>query len=73
VRQPRDEMGGWVLMRNRISGYTVLLLSLATICAATQTDFNVNVLHVKLWAAVVASVLVVLGVGPRIKKAKLGF
>ena len=62
-----------MLMFNRMSGYIILLLSLATICAATETGFNANVLHIKLWAVIVASVLVVLGLAPRIKKHKLGF
>lgn len=58
---------------HRMSGYLILLFSLATVCAATQTSFNKNVLHIQLWAVIVASVLVVAGVLPRIKKQKLGF
>ena len=58
---------------HRMSGYLILLVSLATICAATQTAFNNNVLHMQLWAVIVASVLVVLGVVPRMKKQKFGF
>jgi hypothetical protein len=46
---------------------------LAVVCAATQTGFNENVLHMKLWAVVVASLLVLVGLVPRIKKSKLGF
>lgn len=46
---------------------------LAVVAAATQTAYNVNVLHIKLWAVIVASVLVLVGVIPRIKKHKLGF
>lgn len=45
---------------------------LAVVAAATATPFNENVLHIKLWAVLVASVLVLVGVVPRIKKHKLG-
>ena len=58
---------------HRVSGYVVLLLMLATVCAATQTTFNVNVLEMQLWAVVVASVIVVVGVAPRIKMNKFGW
>ena len=57
---------------HRISGYLIVILAVITICLATQTGFNVNVLHMRLWAVIVASVLVVLGLVPRIKKRKLG-
>ena len=58
---------------HRMSGYFILVLALATICAATQTGFSQNVLHIKLWAVALASALVLVGVVPRIKKSKLGF
>ncbi|TKX21584.1 hypothetical protein C1H76_6080 [Elsinoe australis] len=58
---------------HRMSGYVALTLLLATVCAATYTDFNKNVLKMQLWAVVVSSVLVLVGVGARIKKSKLGF
>lgn len=58
---------------HRMSGYVILLAALATVCAAAETGFNKNVLHMQLWALIVASVLVVAGVFPRIKKQKLGF
>jgi hypothetical protein len=45
---------------------------LAVVAAATSTNFNKNVLHIKLWAVIVASILVLVGVIPRIKKHKLG-
>ncbi|PHH71374.1 hypothetical protein CDD80_5315 [Ophiocordyceps camponoti-rufipedis] len=57
---------------HRYSGYAVLLLLLVTVCSATETDYNRNVLHMKLWAVVMASILVVVGVFPRIQKYKLG-
>ncbi|KAI9692802.1 MAG: hypothetical protein M1820_009350 [Bogoriella megaspora] len=58
---------------HRASGYVILVLALATICAATETGFNKNVLGIQLWAVIVASVITVLGVFARIKKQKLGF
>lgn len=58
---------------HRVSGYVILVLMLATICAATQTDFNKNVLQMQLWAVVVASVIVVVGVFARVKKNKFGW
>ena len=57
---------------HRWSGYVILLVMLATVCAATQTTFNKKVLHIRLWAVLVACVLVIAGVAPRIKKHKLG-
>ncbi|KIW10591.1 hypothetical protein PV08_11555 [Exophiala spinifera] len=57
---------------HRVSGYVLQVYMLAVIAAATQTAFNKNVLHIKLWAVIVASVLVLAGVLPRIKKHKLG-
>ncbi|KJZ80290.1 hypothetical protein HIM_00140 [Hirsutella minnesotensis 3608] len=57
---------------HRYSGYFVLLFLLATVCSATQTTYNFKVLDIKLWATILASVLVVLGVFPRIQKQKLG-
>lgn len=58
---------------HRVSGYVILVLMLVTVCAATQTPFNQNSLHIQLWAVIVASVLVVLGVGARIKPYKFGW
>ncbi|MCJ1477386.1 hypothetical protein MMC13_006057 [Lambiella insularis] len=57
---------------HRMSGYLVLVMFFATISAATQTTFNKNVLHIQLWAIIVASVLTLIGVVPRIKMQKLG-
>ncbi|RYP50815.1 hypothetical protein DL768_003733 [Monosporascus sp. mg162] len=58
---------------HRISGYGLLLLYAATVIAATQTDYNLGVLGLRLWAMIVISVLLIVGVYPRIKKHKLGF
>ncbi len=57
---------------HRISGYIILTLLLATVAAATQTTYNKTTLDIKLWAILVAAVLVLIGVLPRIKKQKLG-
>ncbi|KAH7346728.1 eukaryotic cytochrome b561-domain-containing protein [Rhexocercosporidium sp. MPI-PUGE-AT-0058] len=57
---------------HRMSGYLVLVLMLATVAAATQTDYNKNVLDIKLWAILISAILVLVGVLPRIKKQKLG-
>jgi len=57
---------------HRISGYLVLVMMLATVLAATQTDFNKTTLHIRLWAVLVSAVLVLIGVLPRIKKQKFG-
>ena len=58
---------------HRVFGYLTLLLMLATVCAATQTDFNVNILGMQLWAIVVTSIIIVVGIVPRIKLSKFGW
>ncbi|KAI9761556.1 MAG: hypothetical protein M4579_000948 [Chaenotheca gracillima] len=57
---------------HRASGYVILILSLATVAAATQTDFAKGVLKLQLWPVLVAAVITLAGVLPRIKKQKLG-
>lgn len=57
---------------HRVSGYLLLTLSFATVAAATTTTFNQNVLHIKLWTVIVAAVITLVGIVPRIKKSKLG-
>lgn len=57
---------------HRMSGYVLLVLSFATIAAATQTTANIYMLHIKLWAVLVTAVITLIGVLPRIKKQKLG-
>ncbi|KAF7548992.1 hypothetical protein G7046_g8480 [Stylonectria norvegica] len=58
---------------HRYSGYVILVLLLATVCSATETDYVKNVLKMKLWPTVLLSALVLVGVLPRIQKQKLGF
>lgn len=55
-----------------MSGYVLLLLSFATVAAATETYFGKQILEMKLWAIIVASVITLIGVVPRVKKQKLG-
>lgn len=57
---------------HRMSGYVLLVLSFCTVAAATQTGFNMGVLHIQLWAVIVASLLVLVGLLPRIRKGKFG-
>lgn len=58
---------------HRASGYLALLLVLGTVLAACWTDFNVNVLGVKVWAVIVCEVFIILGIGARIRLVKLGW
>ncbi|CAK4033178.1 Cytochrome b561 [Lecanosticta acicola] len=58
---------------HRLGGYITTVLMMATICAATQTTFNVGVLGIQLWAVIVASVVVLVGLIPRIRLNKLGW
>ncbi|KAF2257767.1 hypothetical protein CC78DRAFT_538282 [Lojkania enalia] len=57
---------------HRLSGYVVSLIGLATVCAATWTDYSLGFLYIQHWAVIVASVLVIMGVWPRIRLAKFG-
>ena len=57
---------------HRVFGYTIATLGLATVCAATQTYYAKHILGIQLWSVIVASVLVLVGVLPRVKLQKLG-
>lgn len=57
---------------HRTSGYLVLTLMLTTVALATQTDYNKNALGIQLWAIVVLSMVVLLGILPRLRVSKLG-
>ncbi|ORY10212.1 eukaryotic cytochrome b561-domain-containing protein [Clohesyomyces aquaticus] len=57
---------------HRVAGYVIATLGLATVCAASWTDFSLDFLHIQHWAVILASVLVLAGVVPRIKLQKLG-
>lgn len=58
---------------HRVGGYVILLAMLATVAAATQTDFNKNVLQIQLWAVIVAAIILLIGVVPRIRLNKFGW
>ena len=58
---------------HRMSGYLLFLLILATVISAVWTDFNVNVLNIRAWTVIVAVVLIVVGVYPRLHPRKFGF
>lgn len=57
---------------HRTTGYVIATLGLATVCAASWTTYSLYVAHIQHWAVIVASVLVLVGVVPRIKLQKLG-
>lgn len=46
---------------HRISGYVIAVMLLVTIAVATQTPFNLNAIHIKLWQVVVAAGLILVG------------
>jgi hypothetical protein len=58
---------------HRLSGYILLVVILATVCAATQTDYNIAISQIKLWAVILYSIMILVGVVKRIKKEKFGF
>ncbi|KAI1822368.1 eukaryotic cytochrome b561-domain-containing protein [Xylaria intraflava] len=58
---------------HRGSGYVLLLLMMATVTSAVETDYSKNVLGLKLWAVILIFVLMIVGVYPRIQLRKLGF
>jgi hypothetical protein len=57
---------------HRMSGYVIATLGLATVCASSWTTYGLGVAQIQHWAVIVASVLVLVGVVPRIKLSKLG-
>lgn len=57
---------------HRMAGYAGLVMFLATVCAAADTDFNRNVLGMRMWVLIVASLLVLAGVLPRVRLSKFG-
>jgi hypothetical protein len=66
------DAGKRIYKYHRWSGYVLLLLEMATIVAATQTTYNLAAIHIPLWGVLVSVVLILSGVGARIKKHKLG-
>lgn len=58
---------------HRLSGYVILVLMLATVAAATQTDTGGRILGLKLWSVLLAGALVLIGILPRVRLAKFGY
>ena len=58
---------------HRFSGYIIVVMMLVTVVAATQTTTGKNFLELKTWGVALASVLVLVGILPRIRRAKLGY
>ncbi|KAF1973416.1 hypothetical protein BU23DRAFT_554404 [Bimuria novae-zelandiae CBS 107.79] len=67
-----EEKAKKVWKYHRAAGYVIATVGLATVCAASWTTYSLNVAHVQHWAVITASVLVLLGVVPRIRLQKLG-
>ncbi|KAK4101490.1 hypothetical protein N658DRAFT_471365 [Parathielavia hyrcaniae] len=57
---------------HRWVGYTALLMLLATVAMAVETDYSQDVLRMNLIAVLAAEVLIVVGVFPRIHLRKMG-
>lgn len=57
---------------HRVVGYVIAILGLATICAASWTTYSLNVAHIQHWTVITASVLVLVGIVPRIRLSKFG-
>ncbi|KAK3297658.1 uncharacterized protein B0H64DRAFT_129266 [Chaetomium fimeti] len=57
---------------HRWTGYTALLLLLATVASAVETDYNKGVTKVPMWGVLLSEVLIVVGVFPRVHVRKLG-
>ncbi len=58
---------------HRLSGYVVLVMMLGTVVAATYTYTGRRFLQLKTWPVVVAAVLVLVGILPRVRLRKFGF
>ncbi|KAJ3020157.1 hypothetical protein HKX48_001209 [Thoreauomyces humboldtii] len=58
---------------HRISGYLTFVLSLVTVAAATQTPWNQDVGHIKLLPIAAAALILLIGLGSRVRPSKLGF
>ncbi|KAJ9164976.1 Cytochrome b ascorbate-dependent protein 3 [Coniochaeta hoffmannii] len=67
-----EERAKRVWKYHRWSGYVIYLFLLATVVAATYTPYNETVLDIKTWSVVVAGLLLVAGVYPRVSIDKLG-
>lgn len=66
------DAGKRIYKYHRWFGYVLLLLEISTVVAATQTGYNLATIHIPAWAVVATAVAILVGVGARIKKHKLG-
>jgi hypothetical protein len=66
------DAGKRIYKYHRWGGYVLLLLEMATVVAATQTTFNLAAIHIPLYGVILTAILILSGVGARIKKHKLG-
>lgn len=66
------DRGKRIYKYHRLSGYALLILELATFSFAIYTGYNVNFSKIPLAPVLVSSFLVLLGLGLRVRKQKLG-
>ncbi|KAF2274637.1 uncharacterized protein EI97DRAFT_421749 [Westerdykella ornata] len=67
-----EERAKRVYKYHRLAGYVIATLGLATVCAASWTEYGGKVAGIQHWAVIVASVLVLAGVLPRVRLSKFG-
>ncbi|KAK9476050.1 eukaryotic cytochrome b561-domain-containing protein [Lipomyces japonicus] len=56
---------------HRVTGYFAFLLSFITVLLSTWSSYNAKVLHMKPWSLFLAWVVVIAGVGLRVKRSKM--
>ncbi|TQB75215.1 hypothetical protein MPDQ_003468 [Monascus purpureus] len=64
--------GKQIYKYHRLSGYALLVLELVAVLAATQTTYNVNILKIPFYPVAGAGLLLLVGVGSRVQRQKLG-
>jgi len=57
---------------HRLSGYVILVVILMTVSASAWTTFNIQAIHIKNWALIITSVLILVGIWPRVRLQKFG-
>ncbi len=67
-----EERAQAVYKFHRMSGYVIVALLCATVCAATWTDYNLKTLGIHHWSVITASIILLAGLYARIQKSKLG-
>lgn len=66
------DRGKRIYKYHRLSGYALLVLELVAIFAATRTTYNVNILKIPFYPVAGAGLLLLVGVGSRVQRQKLG-